>query len=128
MRGSPSLLSLSIVKEVPQLVRPEGTPDRPFVPHNHQQQAALADPLARSALPCFIMGSLLTNINLSILDSLTFCSNAMSLVMRFSFIFSLIIHLIFRSVNLVTDLRVMRVNNFWIGESRGCCLIRFNRM
>ncbi|MFY9799576.1 MAG: hypothetical protein WAJ93_28160, partial [Candidatus Nitrosopolaris sp.] len=41
--------------------------------------------------------------------------NAMSLVLRISFIFSLIIHLIFRSVNLVTEL-LLCVNNFGIGE------------
>jgi hypothetical protein len=39
----------------------------------------------------------------------------MSLVLRISFIFSLIIHLIFRSVNLVTEL-LLCVNNFGIGE------------
>ena len=39
----------------------------------------------------------------------------MSLVVRISFIFSLIIHLIFRSVNLVTEL-LLCVNNFGIGE------------
>jgi hypothetical protein len=38
------------------------------------------------------------------------------LVLRISFIFSLIIHLIFRSVNLVTEL-LLCVNNFGIGES-----------
>ncbi|MGB8933559.1 MAG: hypothetical protein WCC17_00460, partial [Candidatus Nitrosopolaris sp.] len=42
-------------------------------------------------------------------------NNAMSLVLRISFIFSLIIHLIFRSVNLVTEL-LLCVNNFGIGE------------
>ena len=39
----------------------------------------------------------------------------MSLVLRIFFIFSLIIHLIFRSVNLVTEL-LLCVNNFGIGE------------
>jgi hypothetical protein len=39
----------------------------------------------------------------------------MSLVLRISFIFSLIIHLIFRSVNLATEL-LLCVNNFGIGE------------
>ena len=46
-----------------------------------------------------------------ILDPLTFCNNAMLLVLRISFIFSLIIHLIFRSVNLVTEL-LLCVNNY----------------
>ena len=46
---------------------------------------------------------------------LTFCNNAMSLVLRTSFIFSLIIHLIFRSLNLVTVL-LLCVNNFGIGD------------
>ena len=40
----------------------------------------------------------------------------MSLVLRIAFIFSLIIHLIFRSVNLVTEL-LLCVNNFGIGET-----------
>ena len=39
----------------------------------------------------------------------------MSLVLRTSFIFSLIIHLIFRSLNLVTEL-LLCVNNFGIGD------------
>jgi hypothetical protein len=41
------------------------------------------------------------------------------LVLRISFIFCLIIHLIFRSVNLVTEL-LLCVNNFGIGD-------RYNR-
>src|SRR5215472_10509926 len=41
----------------------------------------------------------------------------MSLVLRTSFIFSLIIHLIFRSLNLVTEL-LLCVNNFGIGEGQ----------